>query len=60
MKDENKQEDIIRINITLGKTIFAEFGTGKDHSILTLLRKLSDKDTEIIAKIEFEEDGKDH
>lgn len=53
-------EDIISFDITLGKTIFADFGTGKDRSTLTLFRKLSDKDTEIIAKIEFEEDGKEH
>lgn len=48
------------IDITLGKTIFAEFGTGKDRSTLTLFRKLSDKDAKIIAKIEFKEDGKEH
>lgn len=53
-------EDIISFDITLGKTIFADFATGKDRSTLTLFRKLSDKDTEIIAKIEFKEDGKEY
>lgn len=53
-------EDIISFDITLGKTIFADFVTGEDRSTLTLLRKLTAKDTEVIAKIEFEEDGKEH
>lgn len=68
MKDENKQEDIIRTDITLGnelpeelgKTIFGDYGAGKDNCTTYLFRRLTDKDTEIIAIIEFEEDGKEY